>query len=85
MKVTVTYNMADETDKRDFALSQKALSMYLALHDLAQMFRSADKYNAFAGSHLTSDMEQCLMHEVNRQFWVVLNEYELDPFTEPTT
>jgi hypothetical protein len=85
MKVTVTYDMSKDEDRRSYALSQDALNMYLALHDLATMFRSADKYNTFAGSQLTNDMEQCLMHEVNRQFWVIMNEREIDPFEEPST
>lgn len=85
MKITITYDMNKDEDRRNYALSHNALNMYLALYDLATLFRNGDKYNAFAGSQLTNDMEQCLMHEVNRQFWVIMNERELDPFTEPST
>lgn len=82
MKVTITYNLEREEDELKYHKHLKAVSMSSALYELATKFRSADKYNTFNGSNLTTDLEQCLMSEIHKTFWSVMKEYDLDPFND---
>ena len=82
MKVTIVYNMDNEEDRIKYARAMKATKYHIALYELANLFRNADKYSTFAGTNLTSDTEQCLMHEVNRQFWSICQENGIDPYGE---
>lgn len=82
MKVHVIYDLSKEEDEMKYRKHLKAVEMSMALYAVATELRKGDKYNVFNGGQLSTDAEQCLMHEVNKVFWQIMNDHEIDPFSE---
>jgi hypothetical protein len=78
-KVSITYDTENEEERTEYRITLKAVDMRMALVDLATLFREWDKY----GGRYVQENNMIHTRRVKEAFWDVLNEYGIDPLSEP--